>query len=141
MDVTEESWTTRASPIKKTLHCSCFFHIVEEMKARGFLGEFELMVLLAVMRLGEQAYGVPISTEIETRTGRDVAVSSVYAALERLAAKGLVTSFQGQPTEERGGRAKRFFEVTEKGVTAAHQTQIALTRLWTDVPQLQGGKA
>jgi PadR family transcriptional regulator, regulatory protein PadR len=111
------------------------------MRRQGFLGEFELMVLLAVMRLGQQAYGVPISTEIETQTGRDVALSSVYAALERLSEKGFVTSFQGEPTDERGGRAKRFFEVTGKGVKAAREAQVALTRLWTGIPKLEGGKA
>lgn len=110
------------------------------MRGRVFLGEFELMVLLAVMRLGEKAYGVPISTEIERQAGREVALSSVYSALERLADKGLVTSFQGEPTEERGGRAKRFFEVTGRGVTVVRHTQVALTRLWRGIPQLEGGK-
>lgn len=104
---------------------------------RSFLGEFELMVLLAVIRLGEQAYGVPICTEIENNIGREVVVSSVYAALERLQSKGLLTSFQGEPTEARGGRAKRFFEITKKGLVAVRQTRQALTRLWKGLPELE----
>lgn len=111
------------------------------MRQRGFLGEFELMVLLAVIRLGDNAYGVPISGEIENRGGRDVAVSSVYAALERLEEKGLVSSFYGEPTLERGGRAKRFFQITSNGLGAVRQTQAALTNLWSGLPQLEGGKA
>jgi len=81
---------------------------------RAYLGEFELMVLLAVIRLGEDAYGVPISREIEQRSGREAALGSVYGALERLEEKGLVRSRLGERTPERGGRAKRFFRVTAK---------------------------
>ena len=83
------------------------------MPRGGYLGEFELMVLLALMRLGDDAYGVPISLEIEQRTGREVALGSVYAALDRMEEKGLVASRVGDPTAERGGRAKRYFRVTD----------------------------
>jgi len=113
---------------------------MEEMARSGFLGEFELMLLLAVMRLGEKAYGVPISTEIENHTGRDVALSSVYAALERLSEKGLVTSFQGEPTLERGGRAKRYFQMTPEGIRALKTTRAALTNLWSSIPLLEEGR-
>ena len=82
------------------------------MTDRSFLGEFELMILLAVVHLDGQAYGVPISRELERHRGRDVSVGSVYAALERLEIKGLVTSTIGDPTPERGGKAKRYFRVT-----------------------------
>jgi PadR family transcriptional regulator, regulatory protein PadR len=123
------------------LQSAHFFRILEEMRQRDFLGEFELMVLLAVMRLGEQAYGVPICGEIEKRARRAVAVSSVYAALERLQEKAFVTSFYGEPTEQRGGRAKRFFQITSKGLTAARQTQLALTNLWAGLPGLERGTA
>ncbi|MGA8743536.1 MAG: helix-turn-helix transcriptional regulator, partial [Terracidiphilus sp.] len=91
--------------------CS-FFAIVELMSDRSYLGEFELMLLLAVIHLGEDAYGVPISRELEKHRGKDVAVGSVYAALERLEAKGLIISMLGDPTPERGGKAKRFFRIT-----------------------------
>jgi len=110
--------------------------------ARGsYLGEFELMVLLALMRLGEEAYGVPIAREIEKRGGREVALGSVYAALERLEEKGLVESRLGDPTAERGGRAKRYFRVTEAGLRDVRRTQRALVSLWKGIPELKGGIA
>ena len=108
---------------------------------RAYLGEFELMVLLAVIRLGEDAYGVPISREIEQRSGREAALGSVYATLERLAEKGLVLSRLGERTPERGGRAKRFFRVTAQGVREVREAQRALTALWHRLPQLEGGAA
>jgi DNA-binding PadR family transcriptional regulator len=86
------------------------------MTDRSYLGEFELMILLAVIHLGEDAYGVPISQELEGQRGRDVSVGSVYAALERMEGKGLVSSSLGEPTPERGGKAKRFFRVTKEGL-------------------------
>jgi PadR family transcriptional regulator PadR len=82
------------------------------MTKRDQLGSFELMVILVLIRLGDNAYGVPISEELEKRTGRDVAIGSVYAALERLEDKGFVASELGEPTAERGGRAKKYFHVT-----------------------------
>jgi PadR family transcriptional regulator PadR len=118
-----------------------FFFIVEQMSRGGYLGEFELMVLLALMRLGDEAYGVPISREIEQRSGREVALGSVYATLERLEEKGLVASRLGDPTAERGGRAKRFFRVTESGLRDVRQTQRALVSLWKGLPELKGGIA
>ena len=106
-----------------------------------YLGEFELMVLLALMRLGDDAYGVPISREIELHSGREVALGSVYAALERLEEKGLVASRLGDPTAERGGRAKRYFRMTESGLRDVRQTQCALVSLWKGLPELKGGIA
>ncbi len=109
--------------------------------ARGdYLGEFELMVLLAVIRLDDDAYGVTISREIEERSGREVSLGSVYAALERMEEKGLVTSRLGDPTAARGGRAKRFFRATSDGIGAARDTQKALVNLWHGLPQLDGGR-
>ena len=99
------------------------------------------MVLLALIRLGHKAYGVPISEELEKRTGRDVAIGSVYAALERLQDKGFITSELGEPTAERGGRAKRYFRVTARGLREARETQRSLIKLWQDLPELHGGKA
>lgn len=98
------------------------------------------MILLAVLRIGDQAYGVPIAKELESTAGRSVVLSAVYAALDRLEANGLVSSALGDPTPERGGRAKRFFRVTSAGLKAVRQTRRALTRLWTGVPQLEGGR-
>src|SRR5579859_4929544 len=111
------------------------------MARRGFLGEFEMMVLLALIRLGEEAYGVPISREIEECTGREAALGSVYAALERLEEKGLAGSRMGDPTAERGGRAKKFFFVTEEGMRDLRATQRALVTMWKGVPELKGEMA
>jgi PadR family transcriptional regulator len=105
------------------------------------ISNFELMILLALIRLGDDAYGVPISLEIEKRTRRDVALGSVYSALERLEKKGLVGSRLGEATPERGGKAKRFFHVTGKGLRDVRETQRALEKLWSGLPELSGGKA
>lgn len=111
------------------------------MPKRGYLSSFELMVLLALVRLGDDAYGVTISREIEDHTGREVLLGSVYAALERLGEKGFVSSRLGNPTSERGGRAKRYFRITAKGLRDLREAQRALTALWKNVPELQGGMA
>src|SRR5262245_11144727 len=102
------------------------------------ISNFELMILLALIRLGDNAYGVPISNEIEERTGRDVALGSVYAALERLEKKGLVVSQLGEATPERGGKAKRFFHITGKGLRDVRETQRSLEKLWRGLPELSG---
>jgi DNA-binding PadR family transcriptional regulator len=109
------------------------------MNARGHFGEWELMVILAVMRLDEDAYGVPICREIEQQTGREVKVGRVYATLERLEEKGLVASKLGEPTAERGGRAKRYFRVTNDGVREVRKTRRALINLWNGLLQLERG--
>jgi DNA-binding PadR family transcriptional regulator len=114
------------------------FAIIEQMAKRNYLGGFELMVMLALMRLGEDAYGVPISREIEQRSGREVALGSVYAALERLEEKGFVTSQLGDSTPERGGRAKRYFHVTGEGLREIGETHRTLKKLWQGLPQLEG---
>jgi PadR family transcriptional regulator, regulatory protein PadR len=106
-----------------------FLYIVYVMSVRDFLGEFEHIVLLAVLRLGENAYGVTVRREIQTRADRDVSTGAIYATLDRLQAKGYVTSFLGDPTPERGGRSKRFFRVSAKGVAAIHNTQRALKQM------------
>jgi PadR family transcriptional regulator PadR len=117
------------------------FAILEQMPKRAYLGEFELMILLALIRLGDDAYGVPISKELLQVTGREVALGSVYAALDRLERKQLVTSTLGDPTPERGGRAKRYFRVTRKGLREAETTRTALTNLWRGLPRLKGEHA
>jgi DNA-binding PadR family transcriptional regulator len=107
------------------------------MTDRSYLGEFELMLLLAVIHLGDDAYGVPISRELEAHRGRSVAVGSVYAALERLEAKGLVASSLGDPTPERGGKAKRYFCITKEGLRQVHETRRVLTSLWETIPDFR----
>lgn len=105
---------------------------------RDFLGGVELPVLLSVIKLGDDAYGVTIAREIQASSGRNVAVGSLYLTLKRLEEKKLVSSRRGEPTAERGGRAKTYFRVTAKGLKAATHAQRTLTRLWHGVPQLQG---
>jgi PadR family transcriptional regulator len=111
------------------------------MGSPNLISSFEMMVMLALLRLGDEAYGVPISEEIEEQSGHDIAVGSVYAALERLEARGLVSSRVGEPTAERGGRAKRYFKATGKGLKEIRETQRTLLKLWKNLPGLEGGKA
>jgi PadR family transcriptional regulator PadR len=94
------------------------------------LGNFELMVLLAVIRIGDNAYGVSIAKEIDAASGQETILAGVYAALQRLEAKGLLSSKLGDVTPERGGRPRRYFRATAQGVRIAHQTQNTLERLW-----------
>lgn len=108
------------------------------MTERGYLGEFELMILLAVIHLGDDAYGVPISRELEKQRGRNVSVGSVYAALERLETKDLVESSLGEPTAERGGKAKRYFRITKEGLGQVRETRRVLTKMWRALPEPQG---
>jgi PadR family transcriptional regulator, regulatory protein PadR len=129
----------RREPATKTIgiDASDFFAIIEVMTNRSYLGEFELMLLLAMTHLGEEAYGVPISRQLELHRGRNVSVGSVYAALERLEAKGLVNSNLGDPTPERGGKAKRYFRITKEGLRQVRETRRVLTNLWRTIPELK----
>ena len=105
-----------------------------------YLGSFELMVLLAVLRLDEdKAYGVPIANEIEQSTGHGVALASVYAVLERLEDRGWVSSRVGDSTAQRGGRAKRHFRVTTKGIRQVREAKRVLVKMWMGIRELQGG--
>jgi PadR family transcriptional regulator PadR len=104
-------------------------YIVVDMKPPASLGEFEQIVLLAVLRLGENAYGVTILGEIAEHTGRNPAPGALYTTLHRMEAKGLVTFRDGEPTPERGGRAKRFVTVTREGRNALASAQSAYRSL------------
>jgi DNA-binding PadR family transcriptional regulator len=99
------------------------------MGSRDYLGEFEHIVVLALLRLEDRAYGVTVRQEIEFRTKRQVSIGAVYATLDRLEAKGYVKSRRGDPTPERGGRSKRFFRVTASGAAALKRTQQALRKM------------
>src|SRR5471032_421917 len=99
------------------------------MAGRDYLGEFEHIVVLALLRLEERAYGVTVRQEIELRTRREVSIGAVYATLDRLETKGYVKSLRGDPTPERGGRSKRFFRVSGKGLEAVNRTQRALQKM------------
>lgn len=103
------------------------------------LGEFEQVVLLAVLRLGEKAaYAVAVRGEIEARTGRSVSRGSVYITLDRLEIKGYLRSWLGEPTPERGGRAKRFYTATPRAVQALRQSRDALLALWRGLDGVLG---
>lgn len=95
------------------------------------LGEFEQLVLLALMRLGDNAYGVPVYEELRRRARRDVSLGAVYKTLDRLEQKGFVTSYIGAPTSERGGRRKRYFRIAPAGVRVLRQALRAI-RSMTD---------
>ena len=108
------------------------------MAERDYLGELELMIMLAVIHLDDEAYGVPVCRELEKHRNREVSVSSVYAALDRLETKGLISSRLGEATQERGGRAKRYFQVTKEGLRIVHETRRILTSMWRRLPKLEG---
>jgi PadR family transcriptional regulator, regulatory protein PadR len=82
------------------------------------LGEFEQLVLIALVRLGPDAYGATVRREIETRAGRELSIAAVYTTLERLEQKGLVRSWIGEPTPQRGGRRRKHFELLPLGARA-----------------------
>lgn len=103
------------------------------MGTRDLLGEFEQIVLLAILRIGENAYGVPIRSEIEKRTKREISIGALYSTLDRLENKGFVSSSFSEPRPERGGRARRYFRVEARGVKALERTREALITMWDGV--------
>jgi len=111
------------------------------MRKDALLGQSEILVLIAVLRLGEEAYGVPISREISAEIGRDVAVAGIYSTLERLQRMGLVKSETGEPTAVRGGRARTYFTLTAEGLRQLRASQRILQRFWDGVPKLEGRRA
>jgi DNA-binding PadR family transcriptional regulator len=100
------------------------------MHSAGALGEFEQVVLLAIVQLGRDVYGVPIVEEIERRTGRRVAPAAVFITLRRLETRGLVTSWLGDPTPERGGKARRYVKVTRAGLESLRATRKVIDQMW-----------
>jgi PadR family transcriptional regulator len=113
-------------------------YIVGHMASEPSLGEFEQIVLLAVLRLQGAAYGVSIRAEIVERTSRECAAGALYTTLDRLEHKGLLTSRTGDPTPQRGGRAKRYYTVTAPGVAAVTRAQRAFHNLLKGL-KLPGG--
>jgi PadR family transcriptional regulator, regulatory protein PadR len=104
-----------------------------------YLGEFEQIVLLAVLRLGAEAYAIPIREEISRRTGRSVARGALYTALERLETKGCLRSRMSDPLPERGGRSRRYYTINASGLSALRSSRAALLALWKGVEsQLEG---
>jgi len=103
------------------------------------LGDFELLVLLAVLRLGDEAYAVPIVDEIEARTGRSPSRSAVYLTLKRLEEAGLVASEMGDPLPERGGKARRYVRVLPEGRRLVRETRAGLRRMWEGLEIAEAG--
>lgn len=99
-----------------------------------FLGEFEQLVLLALLRLGDGAYGMTVRREIEQRAARDVSIGAVYATLDRLEEKGLARSRLGDPTDARGGRARKCFTITGAGARALERSQQAVRHMLEGLP-------
>jgi PadR family transcriptional regulator PadR len=108
------------------------------MKKNALLGQSELLVLIAVLRLGDEAYGVPISREISREIGRDVAVAGIYSTLERLQRMRLVEAQTGEPTAVRGGRAKTFFKLTAEGLRQLRASQRILQKFWGSLSSPEG---
>jgi DNA-binding PadR family transcriptional regulator len=100
------------------------------------LGDLEQIVLLAVLRLGDQAYAVPVLEEIRAQGGRQIARGALYTALDRLESKGYLRSRLGEPLPERGGRPRRYFTVTPAAIRALRDSRLALMRLWRGVESL-----
>ncbi len=107
--------------------------------ARVDLGDIEHLVLLAILRLGTDAYGIPILDEVSARSGRDVSRATVYVALKRLEQKGLVTSKLGESTPERGGRAKRFYRLKPNGLKALRESRDMFLSLWRNYESVLDG--
>ena len=100
------------------------------MRDQEFLGELEHMILLAVVRRGDSGYAVSVRREILARVGRDISRGAVYITLDRLEQKGYLTSYLADPTPIRGGKAKRYYQITSIGLQALSHSRDALLRLW-----------
>lgn len=92
--------------------------------------ETEQLILLALLRLGDDAYGVSVREEIEHRAGRTVSIAAVYAALDRMERRGQVETWLSEPTPERGGRAKKHFRITAAGAAALEAARATMDRMW-----------
>lgn len=116
------AYRTSTTPVRDSV--SDFHHNVIEM-----IGEFEYLLLTAAARVGEEAYGASIRQQIETATGRRCSIGALYTTLHRLEEKGLLKTWMGEATPQRGGRAKRMVRVTAKGVQAATAFYNAVMRM------------
>jgi PadR family transcriptional regulator, regulatory protein PadR len=114
---------------------------VEQNPIKATISKSNVIVVMLVESVHGKLPCGPISREIEERSGREVALGSVYATLERLEEKGFATSRFGDSTPERGGRAKRYFHITEKGLREVGEAQRTLRKLWQGLPQLEGRTA
>src|SRR5690348_2259672 len=97
---------------------------------KGYLGEFEELVLLTIVFLDEDAYGVSIQQDIEKRSDRNISIGALHSTLTRLEEKGFITSYMGEPSQERGGRRKRHFQITQDGKIALNHMKGLRDELW-----------
>lgn len=111
------------------------------MGTLDYLGEFEHFVLLALVRLEDKAYGITIRDTIQARAGREVSLGAVYSTLRRLQGKGYVESWVGEPTAQRGGRAKKYFRLTDRGGRTLYAAQQRLARMSGGLQVLPGRHA
>lgn len=109
------------------------------MPKGSHLGDLEELVLLAVLRLGEDAHGARIRRELKQRAGRGASISTIYVTLMRLEEKGYAHSWKGEPTAERGGKAKRHYQVTPAGVEALEQVRDVRERMWDGIAEGAAG--
>jgi PadR family transcriptional regulator, regulatory protein PadR len=100
------------------------------LSMKGYLGEFEELVLLTIASLAGEAYGVSVKEDIEKRSSRSISIGALHSTITRLEEKGYIKSWLGDPTRERGGRRKRFFEVTHTGKAALHHIKNLRDELW-----------
>jgi len=96
----------------------------------GYIGEFEELVLLTIAALDENAYGVALKEDIEQRTDRSISIGALHSTITRLEEKGFIKSWLGDPTQERGGRRKRYFELTNQGKVALRNVKALRDELW-----------
>ncbi len=99
---------------------------------KGYLGEFEELVLLTIANLGDGAYGLALLRDINERTNRNLSLGAMHSTLTRLEEKGFITSYLGEPTNERGGRRKRYFELTDNAIVALNDMKSLRDQLWSN---------
>ena len=116
--------------MRPVLRCANYYCFAVYMSRTEALGEFEQLALLAVARLGDEAYGVTIRHEIEARTGRSVSIGALYTGLERLEQKGYLRSAASDPLPQRGGRSRRHYVLTAGGLAALRRSHEVLARMW-----------
>ena len=106
---------------------------------QSYLGEFEHLVLLSIMQLSDNAYGVTVRRYLKETINRDVSIGALYATVERLEKKGFITSRKGEAKAERGGKAKRFFQITQEGIKNLTYTKHSLECMWKEITLFLGG--
>ena len=100
------------------------------------LGEFEELVLLAIAVLNDNAYGITVKSELEERLNRSVSIGALQTSLKRLEDKGFISSFLGEPTQKRGGKRKRFYQISKAGFQMLDEVREIRSKLWTSIPSV-----